>query len=153
MDVPESNISTSSAASEMMNSKDDSDKIAGDLESNTGVQSPDIEPEKEEKKSSKFKLTVFMLCLISVVVAMASRLFPRVHWAPFQVRIQFLQSILILDLNIRTPSSWLRHCQRLQLLSKGRAYRHSGLGYHIFWHKPLVFLILLSQSNLIAYVL
>lgn len=76
MGVPESGLSTSSAASEVMSSKDEGNHIAGGLESNAGAQNLDVEPVIEQKKpfKFKFKLTIFMLCFISVVVAMASLL-------------------------------------------------------------------------------
>jgi hypothetical protein len=74
MEVPESGLSTSSAASEVMNPDEEGSRVAGGLESNAGAQNLDVEPEIEQKKSFKFKLTIFMLCFISVVVSMASLL-------------------------------------------------------------------------------
>jgi hypothetical protein len=76
MEVPKSRLSTSSAASEAIHSKDEADQTTdGRAESNDRAQNADAESNKEEKKSFRFKLTVFMLCFISVVVAMASPLF------------------------------------------------------------------------------
>jgi hypothetical protein len=76
MEAPESRLSTSSAASEAIHSKDEADQTTDErAESNDRAQNPDVESNKEEKKSFRFKLTVFMLCFISVVVAMASPLF------------------------------------------------------------------------------
>jgi hypothetical protein len=78
MEAPESRLSTSSAASEAIHSKDEADQTTYErAESNDRAQNADIGSNKEEKKSFRFKLTVFMLCFISVVVAMASPLFLR----------------------------------------------------------------------------
>jgi hypothetical protein len=75
MEMPESGLSTSSIASEMMPSKGEADREANkEADGNLGAHNTDAEPGKEEKKSFKFKLTVFMLCFVSVVVAMASSL-------------------------------------------------------------------------------
>lgn len=75
MEALESGHSTSSAASEVMQSKDEIDNIAkGGGESNVGPENHDVEADKQEKKSFRFKLTVFNLCFISVVVAMVSLL-------------------------------------------------------------------------------
>jgi hypothetical protein len=52
MEVPESSLSTSSAASEVMNPKDEGRLVAGGLGSNAGVQNLDVELEIEQKKSS-----------------------------------------------------------------------------------------------------
>jgi hypothetical protein len=79
MEVPKSDLSTSSAASEVMNPKDEGRHVAGGLESNAGAQNLDVEPDIEQKKSFKFKLTIFMLCFISVVVTMASPLSLQVY--------------------------------------------------------------------------
>jgi MFS family permease len=42
------------------------------VEGSGGPQPTDVDSNEEEKKSFKFKLTVFMVCLVSVVVAMDS---------------------------------------------------------------------------------
>ena len=73
MEAPESGLSTSSAASEAMHSKQELDQDdEGKAEKKAGSQKLDNAPIKTEKKSFKFKLAVFMICLISVVVAMDS---------------------------------------------------------------------------------
>lgn len=86
MGVPESGLSTSSAASEVTSSKDEGNRVAGGLESNASAQNLDVEPVIEQKKPFRFKLTIFMLCFISVVVAMASLLSLQVYWALSQVQ-------------------------------------------------------------------
>ena len=91
MEVPESGLSTSSAASEVIDSKNEADQIAEEgAGSNGEAQSPDVEQNKVEKKSFRFKLTVFMLCFISVVVAMVS---PISLGAKFFSLLRFISSL------------------------------------------------------------
>ena len=71
MEILGSDLSTSSAASERMHSKEEADRIAdGNADDHAAAQNIDVELGIEEKKSFKFKFTVFMLCFVSVVVAM-----------------------------------------------------------------------------------
>jgi predicted tellurium resistance membrane protein TerC len=73
MEAPESGLSSSSIGSETMHSKQETTQHPeGKVESNDDALKLDKNPNNVEKKSFKFKLTVFMICLISVVVAMDS---------------------------------------------------------------------------------
>jgi predicted tellurium resistance membrane protein TerC len=73
MEAPESGLSTSSVASDAMHSKREINQGAeGKARGNRDASKLDKDPNNMEKKSFKFKLTVFMICLISVVVAMDS---------------------------------------------------------------------------------
>ena len=105
MNVLESDLSTSGAASEMIDSKAEVDRITnGSTDDHAAAPNAGVEPIKEEKKSFKFKLTVFMLCFVSVVVAMVG--------PPIAGRSRFERGSLTQV--CRTRSSSRQLCRQLQ---------------------------------------
>ena len=121
MEVPESDFSTSSAASEVMNPKDEGRHVAGGLESNAGAQNLDVEPDIEQKKPLQVQTHHFHALLHLCSGYNGKSPIPASLLGTVSSPIQPLKSLLNRDPHVRTRSSWLRRCWQSQSPSKGRA--------------------------------